>query len=257
MDGAKVWRVTGTLAVVLVMLAAGLQTWSAVVQQRTTTSKSYPVLIHRVRLETGSASVRVFAGGEGQVVVRQRLDWMVRKPVVSAVFDGDVLTVGMHCRQVLPLADFGCGAQIDLEVPAATEVTGSVTSGSISVDGLSGSVRMELTSGVLQLADTSGEVWARATSGLVQASDLSAPRVTARTTSGSVELVFAKAPHAVDVGATSGSVNMTVPKGSRYALSSDVGSGSGRIDPVLEDSTSSDTIHTEVTSGSVTIGPSS
>ncbi|MFI9364663.1 DUF4097 family beta strand repeat-containing protein [Kitasatospora sp. NPDC053057] len=257
MDGAKAWRVTGTLAVVLVMLAAGLQTWSLVAQQQTTTTKPYNVVIHQVRLETGSASVRVHAGREGHVVVSQRLDWMVRKPVVSATFDGDVLTVGMHCRLVLPIADFGCGAEIELEVPAATEVTGSVSSGSVSVEGLSGSVRMHLTSGQLSLVGTSGEVWAQTTSGSVQGTDLSAQRVTAATNSGSMELYFTKAPHAVDARATSGSLTMTVPKGSRYAFSSEVGSGSGQIDPGLADTASPDTIHAAVTSGSVSINPSS
>ncbi|MFH9348247.1 DUF4097 family beta strand repeat-containing protein [Kitasatospora sp. NPDC017646] len=258
MDGAKAWRVTGTLAVVLVMLVAGVQTWSLVVQQQTTSTKPYDVVVHRVRLETGSASVRLRAGRERHVVVRQRLDWTVRKPVVSTTFDDDgVMTVGMHCRQVQPFADLGCGAEIELEVPAATEVTGSVGSGSVDVEGLSGSVRMELTSGQLTLTDTSGEVWAQATSGQVQGTNLSAPRVTARTTSGSVELSFARPPHAVDVRATSGSVNLTLPKGSRYAFSSSVGSGSGGIDPVLADSTSPDTVHAEVDSGSIMIGPSS
>ncbi|HJD84231.1 DUF4097 family beta strand repeat-containing protein [Kitasatospora aureofaciens] len=257
MDGAKAWRITGTLALVLVMLAAGVQTWSLVMQQQTSATKPYDVVIHQVRLETGSASVRLRAGREGHVVVKQRLDWMLRKPVVSATFAGDVLTVGMHCRQVLPFSDFGCGAEIELEVPAATEVTGSVSSGSVSVEGLNGSVRMQLTSGQLSLAHTSGELWAETTSGQVLATDLSAQRVTARTTSGSLELHFTRAPHAVDARATSGAVIMTVPKNSRYAFSSEVGSGSGGIDPALEDSTSPDSIHAQVTSGSLTVGPSS
>ncbi|MBV2153886.1 DUF4097 family beta strand repeat-containing protein [Kitasatospora sp. SUK 42] len=257
MGGAKAWRVTGTLAVVLVMLVAGLQTWSLMVQQQTSSARAYDVAVHRVELETGSASVRLRAGREGHVAVRERLDWMMRKPVVSTTFADGVLTVGMRCRQVLPFADFGCGAEIELEVPAAAEVTGSVSSGSVSVEGLSGSVRLQLTSGELSLVDTSGEVWAQATSGQVRGSNLSAPRVTTRATSGAVELSFAKAPHTVDVRATSGSVIMAVPKDSRYAFSTDVGSGSGRIDPVLADSSSPDTIRAEVTSGSLDIGPSS
>ncbi|MFJ9771880.1 DUF4097 family beta strand repeat-containing protein [Kitasatospora sp. NPDC101157] len=255
MDGAKAWRVTGTLAVVLVMLAAGLQTWSLVVHQQTTSTKPYDVVIHQLRLETGSAAVRVHAGREGHVVVTQRLDWTVRKPVVSSTVVGDVLTVGMRCRQVLPFSDFGCGAEIELEVPAATEVTGSVGSGAVSVEGLSGSVRMELTSGQLSLVDTSGEVWARSTSGELLGTALRAQRVTAATGSGSVELHFAKAPHAVDARATSGSVTVSVPRNSRYAFSSEVGSGSGQIDPALADATSPDTIHAEVTSGSLAVNP--
>ncbi|MET8622899.1 DUF4097 family beta strand repeat-containing protein [Kitasatospora sp. NPDC004669] len=253
MGGGKPWRVTGTLAIVLVMLGAGLQTWSVVAQQRTSTTRAYDVAVHQVRLETGSAQVRVHPGREGHVVVHQRLDWMVRKPVVSTTIVDGVLTVGMHCRLVLPFADFGCGAEIELEVPAATEVTGSVSSGSVYVEGLSGSVRMELTSGELLMVDTSGEVWARATSGVVQGTNLSAQKVDARTTSGSVELTFAKAPHEVDARAVSGSVNMVLPKDSGYTFSTDIGSGSGQIDPALADSNSRNSVHTQVASGSVTI----
>jgi hypothetical protein len=253
--GVKAWRVTGTLAMVLVMLGAGLQTWSMAAQQRTSTTRPYDREIHRVRLETGSAQVRVHPGRDGHVVVHQRLDWLVRKPVVSATFADDVLTVGVHCRKVLPFADFGCGAEIDLEVPAATEVTGSVGSGSVSVEGLSGAVRMELTSGELLLVDTSGEVYAHATSGLVQGTNLSARKVDAATTSGSVQLYFAKAPYDVNAVATSGSVTMSLPKESRYAFTSEVGSGSGGIDPLLADSASPNRIHAAVSSGSVSIYP--
>ncbi|MEU1283677.1 DUF4097 family beta strand repeat-containing protein [Kitasatospora sp. NPDC005856] len=253
--GARGWRAVGTVVIVLVMLGAGLQTWSMAVQQRTSTTRPYDLAIHRLQLETGNASVRVRAGREGRVVVRQSLDWLVRKPVVSTVFDGDVLTVGMRCRQVLPFADFGCGAEIELEVPAATEVSGSVGSGSVQVEGLSGDVRMELTSGQLLLFDTSGDVSLHATSGQVRGTNLSMRRVTAQVVSGSVQLGFAKAPREVDATATSGSVELTVPKGSRYAVSSEIGSGNGRIDPRLADPASPNRVHTAVTSGSITVVP--
>ncbi|MEU9045880.1 MULTISPECIES: DUF4097 family beta strand repeat-containing protein [unclassified Kitasatospora] len=254
---AKAWRVTGTLAAVLVMAVGGLQTWATAAQQQSNSTRSYDdVTIHRLTLETGSASVKVRVGRESRVVVHQRLDWMVRKPVVSTVLADGVVTVGVHCRQILPVADVGCGADLELEVPAATEVTGSVDSGSVQVEGLSGNVDLRLTSGELLLVDTSGDVKAHATSGLIQSADLSARRVEAQTTSGSMELHFAKAPQQVDTRSTSGSLTMTLPKGSRYAFSSDIGSGSGRIDPQLADSGSPNRIHATVTSGSITINPS-
>ncbi|MEU3570426.1 DUF4097 family beta strand repeat-containing protein [Kitasatospora sp. NPDC036755] len=256
MKGAKAWRVTGTVVIVLVMIGAGLQTWSMAVQQRTSTSRPYDRAIHRLQLETGNASVRVRAGREGHVVVRQSLDWLVRKPVVSTVFDGDVLTVGLQCRLVLPLVDLGCGAEIELEVPAATEVSGSVGSGSVQVEGLSGDVRVELTSGQLLLSDTSGNVTVHGTSGLVLGTNLSMGRVAARFTSGSVQLGFARIPREVDATATSGSVELTLPKDSRYAVSSEIGSGSGRIDTELVDSASPNRLHAAVTSGVITVVPS-
>ncbi|MFD4654075.1 DUF4097 family beta strand repeat-containing protein [Kitasatospora sp. NPDC058444] len=254
--GVKGWRLTGTVVIVLVMLGAGLQTWAMAVQQRTSTTRPYDVAIHGVHLETGSASVRVRAGRDGPVVVHQSLDWLVRKPVVSAIVVDGVLNVSMRCRQVLPFADFGCGAEIELEVPAATELSGSVGSGSVQVEGLSGDVRMELTSGQLLLFDTSGDVSAHATSGQVRGTGLSMRRVTAKVGSGSVNLGFAKAPRDVDATATSGSVELTVPKGSRYVVSSEIGSGNGRIDPQLADPAGPNRVHAAVTSGSITVVPS-
>ncbi|MFE6056027.1 DUF4097 family beta strand repeat-containing protein [Kitasatospora sp. NPDC056446] len=253
---AKAWRVAGTTAIVLVMVGGGLQSWSVVAQQQTTADWSHDGPIHRLRLETGNASVKVRAGRDGHVVVHQRLDWMVRKPVVTTVPDGDLLTVGLHCRQVLPVADFGCGAEIEVDVPASTEVSGAVGSGSVRVEGLSGAVDVSLGSGELLLVDTSGDVSARATSGLIQGTNLSARRVDVRTTSGSMELGFARAPERVEARATSGSLTMTVPRDSRYAFSSEVGSGDGRIDPQLADADSPNRIHATVTSGSITVNPS-
>ncbi|MFJ3215157.1 DUF4097 family beta strand repeat-containing protein [Kitasatospora sp. NPDC086801] len=251
--GRKAWWTTGTLALAIVMIGGGLQTWAMVVQQRTTSTQPYNVTIHKLRLDTGSASVRVRAGRDGHVVVRQNLDWMVRKPSVSTTFDGDVLTVGMECRQILPFADFGCGAQIELEVPAGTDVSGQLSSGSVEVRGLSGAVRMDLTSGALNLIGTSGEVYAHVTSGMVQGTDLSSERVDTETTSGSVDLAFSKAPRAVDTRSTSGSVKLTLPRDSRYGFSGDVGSGSRHVDPSLADSASPNRIHGSVTSGSITV----
>ncbi|WP_316521292.1 DUF4097 family beta strand repeat-containing protein [Kitasatospora brasiliensis] len=256
MRGVKAWRVTGTVAIVLVMIIAGIQTWSMAVQQRTGSSWAYDRPIHRVHLATGSASVRVRVGREGHVVVHQRVDWMVRKPMVSTTVVDGVLDVAMQCRLVLPFADFGCGAEFELEVPAATEVTGSITSGDVQVEGLSGEVRMELTSGQLMLTDTSGDVTVHATSGLVRGDKLSAERVTAGMVSGNVNLNFAKAPREVDATATSGAVELTLPKGSRYAISSRIGSGSGQIEPLLQDAASPNRVHAAVTSGSLSITPS-
>ncbi|SOB84298.1 DUF4097 family beta strand repeat-containing protein [Streptomyces sp. 1331.2] len=253
---AKAWRVTGTLAIALVMVAGAGQTWSIVAQQQKSSTRQFDGPIHRLRLETGSASVRVRAGREDHVVVHQRLDWMGREPEVSLTPVGDQLTVGLHCRLILPALDLGCGAEIEVEVPAATQVSGAVSSGSVQVEGMSGNVDVRLTSGQLMLVDTSGDVTAHTTSGMIQGTNLSSRRVTAETTSGSMELNFTKPPQQVETRATSGSVNMTLPRGSRYAFTGETGSGSGGIDPQLTDSASPNRIHATVTSGSVSINPS-
>ncbi|MEE1787899.1 DUF4097 family beta strand repeat-containing protein [Streptomyces sp. SP17BM10] len=250
---AATWRIIGSLSLAFVLVMGASQTLGLVARQQTTAEKTYDhVVVRKLQLATGSASVRVRAGEDGRVVVRRNLNYTFRAPRFSTVIEGDVLSVAVSCRQPLPF--LGCGAEIELDVPQGTEVSGSVDSGSVDVADLSGEVRLDATSGALYLRRLSGEVRARTTSGMVEGTELTAARVEASTTSGSVELDFVRAPHAVDVSTSSGSATMTLPKGSRYAFSGQVGSGSRSIDPDLADASSPDSLHASVTSGSLRIG---
>ncbi|MGV9264355.1 DUF4097 family beta strand repeat-containing protein [Kitasatospora sp. NPDC003701] len=255
MRGGRGWRVTGTLALAFVVVFGAVQTWAMVVQQKTVSERTYRVPVTRVELDTGTAAVRIRPGAPGRVLVKQYLDWTVRKPSVSAVFDGDVLTVRMRCNQLLPVVDVGCDALIDLEVPAETSVSGGGTSGSMEVRDLTGDVRLSATSGAIQLSGLSGQVYARTTSGQLTGTGLTSPRVEARAYSGEVDLAFVRPPHLVDIGATSGSVSLGLPKGSRYAFDAGGGSGSGNrhIDPELADAAGSDTVRVVTTSGEVRV----
>ncbi|MEV7025251.1 DUF4097 family beta strand repeat-containing protein [Kitasatospora sp. NPDC093558] len=250
---AAPWRTIGALTVAFVVVMGASQTLGLVANRQTTEEKTYEhVVVRKLQLATGSASVRVRAGREGRVVVRRNLNYTFRAPQVSTAVEGDVLVVGVACRQPLPF--FGCGAEIELDVPRGTEVSGSVDSGSVDVADLSGEVRLDATSGALYLHRLSGEVHTKTTSGMVQGTELTSARVEASSTSGSVELDFTKAPHAVDLSTVSGSATMTVPKDSRYAFSGQVGSGSRSIDPTLADASSPDSLHASVVSGSLRIG---
>ncbi|MEV0531795.1 DUF4097 family beta strand repeat-containing protein [Kitasatospora sp. NPDC050463] len=254
MRGGRGWQVTGTLALAFVVVFGAVQTWAMVVQQKAVSEHSYQVPVTRVELDTGTAAVRIRPGAPGRVLVKQFLDWTVRKPTVSTVFEGDVLTVRMRCNQLLPAVDVGCDALIDLEVPAATSVSGGGTSGSMEVRDLTGDVRLSATSGAIRLSGLSGQVYARTTSGQVAADGLGSTRVEARAFSGEIRLGFVRPPHLVDVGATSGSVSLVLPKGSRYAFDYNGGVGGERhIDPELGDTASADTVRVVTTSGEVRI----
>ncbi|MEV6973856.1 DUF4097 family beta strand repeat-containing protein [Kitasatospora sp. NPDC093806] len=246
------WKVFGTLALTVTLVVGAVQTWAMAVQQRTDSERTYPVAVTRVRLDTGSAVVTIRPGSEGRVVVRQHLDWMIRKPVVSALFDQDGLEVRMRCNQVLPVTDLGCGALIELEVPAGVAVEGKQSSGVIDLAGLTGAVDLASTSGEVRLAGLSGPVTVRSTSGSVRGSELSSAKLDVAATSGSVELGFLVPPHNVDIGVTSGSVTMALPTGSRYDF--DGGSAPrGRIDPTLADHSSPYKVRISVSSGTVSV----
>ncbi|MDY0816005.1 DUF4097 family beta strand repeat-containing protein [Kitasatospora purpeofusca] len=250
--GHRGWRVFGTLALVVVMLIGAVQTWAMAVQQQTRSERTYGVAVTKVRLDTGRATVRIKPGQEGQVVVRQSLNWVVRMPVVSALFDQDELNVRMLCNQVFAVGDLGCGAVIELEVPPGVAVTGRQSSGNIDIAGVTGEIGLVSTSGEVRLADVSGPLTVRTTSGTVYGQRLTSPRADVAATSGSVKLDFVTEPSAVDIGVTSGSVSLGLPRGSRY----DFEGGSaprGGIDPALADRSSPHKVRISVSSGSVSV----
>ncbi len=250
--GQRGWRVLGTLALVVTLLTGAVQTWGMAVQQQTRSEKSYEVAVARVRLDTGRATVRIRPGREGRVVVGQSLNWMIKKPVVAALFDQGELDVRMTCNQSLPISDFACGAVIELEVPPGVAVTGRQSSGSIDIAGVTGAIDLVSTSGEVRVADVSGPLTVRTTSGSVRGSRLRSPSADVAATSGSVELGFRTTPSAVDIGVTSGAVLLGLPSGSRY----DFEGGTvprGGIDPTLADRSSPHKVRISVSSGSVSI----
>ncbi|WP_380285049.1 DUF4097 family beta strand repeat-containing protein [Kitasatospora purpeofusca] len=248
------WRVLGTLALTVVLVVGAVQTWAMAVQQQRRSELSYPVAVTKVRLDTGNATVRIRPGEEGRVVVRQYLNWMIRMPVVSALFDQDQLDIRMHCNQVLPVSDLGCGAQIELDVPPGVAVTGKQSNGSIEVSGVRGEINLLSTSGTVALADVSGPVTVRTTSGSLRGSRLTSSSVNAAATSGSIDVGFAAAPRTVDIGVTSGSVVLGLPRGSRYDFDGGVSPlARGGIDPTLADRSSPNKIRISLSSGSLTV----
>ncbi|MFD9687730.1 DUF4097 family beta strand repeat-containing protein [Kitasatospora sp. NPDC059088] len=248
----KAWRITGVLTVVFVVVMGGAQTLALVARQSRTEQQTFVTAVHKLQLATSSASVRIRPGVEGRVVVRKNLDWTVSEPRVRADVVGDTMTVGVECRRSLPF--YNCGASIELEVPAGTEVAGTVTSGAVEVSDLSGAVRLDGTSGSILLHGLSGPVRARTTSGMTQGRDLSSARAEVSSTSGSVDLTFRSAPQDVKVSTGSGSVTVRVPKDSRYRINGGTGSGSSSIDPALGDAASGRSLEADVGSGSLDIG---
>ncbi|MFB6893329.1 DUF4097 family beta strand repeat-containing protein [Kitasatospora sp. NPDC056327] len=250
--GRAGWRLIGTLVLVVALLFGAGQTWGMAVHQEVHVERTYPVAVTGLRLDTGRATVRIRPGKEGQVVVRQRLDWIVRKPVVSALFDQHRLDLRMYCNQVLPVSDLGCGAVIELEVPPGIEVSGKQSSGSIDIAGTTGGIDLLSTSGEVVLTEVSGPLAVRTTSGSVRGRQLAVPTVTAGATSGSVQLGFVEPPRSVDIGVTSGAVVLGLPRGSRYDFEGGTAPRGG-IDPALADRSSPNKIRVSVSSGSVSV----
>ncbi|WP_031068001.1 DUF4097 family beta strand repeat-containing protein [Streptomyces sp. NRRL WC-3742] len=249
----RIWRITGVVTVLVVLVTGAGQTLAVVAKQERVEDTVYPVAVHRIQLVTGSASVRIRPGSDGQVLLTKTLDWTVSEPKVKVdVSAAGVMNVDVQCRRQLSF--YNCGAQIDLKVPPGVEVGGLVTSGSVELEDLTGPVALEGTSGAINLNRLTGPVHARTTSGMVQGSELKSNRVEATSDSGSVQLDFATAPANVNATTNSGSVTVTLPRDSHYRINSRTGSGSSQIDGSLGDASSPNSLVAAVGSGSLQIG---
>ncbi|MFF1868649.1 DUF4097 family beta strand repeat-containing protein [Kitasatospora herbaricolor] len=249
----RVWRLAGGLGMAVVLVLGGSQAWAALVQQHTSSVKEYQRAARVLVLDTGRATVRIEPGRSDRVVVRTDLDWTLRQPEVSMLWEDDVLRVSVSCNRLLDTGRFGCGTRLDVQVPADTRVTGRNSSGHTEVRGLTGDVQLRTTSGSVRLAGLTGRLTVGSTSGVVRGEGLTSRAVEVDTASGTVDLAFAAAPDSVVASSTSGSLSLTVPAGSRYRFSGSAGSGGRSIDPVLADSGSPRTIEGSTTSGSMTV----
>ncbi|MFJ9695465.1 DUF4097 family beta strand repeat-containing protein [Kitasatospora sp. NPDC101183] len=253
MRAVRIWRITGVVTVLFVLLMGAGQTLAVVAKQQRQEDRVFTAEVHKLQLSTGSSGVSVRAGAPGRVVLHKNLDWTVSEPKVRADVDASgVMTLDVRCRRELPF--YNCGAQLELEVPAGTEVAGEVTSGSVTLEGLTGPVDLGGTSGAIYLNGLSGEVRARTSSGMVQGTALRSGKVEVSTASGAVDLGFATAPRDAKVSTGSGAASVTLPQGSHYRISGRSGSGGSTIDPALGDATSPNSLTADVGSGSLDIG---
>ncbi|WP_354640240.1 DUF4097 family beta strand repeat-containing protein [Kitasatospora camelliae] len=234
----------------------GVAGWAYLVHQQSVIERPpYRVPISRLELDSVSAAVRIEPGPPGQVSIRQSLGWTWRRPVVAMIWEGDVLKVSVRCHRLFGLDDLGCDAELDIRLPAETEVTGSSTSGITQLRDLTGPISLKTGTGFIDLARVSGPIAVQAKSGRIQGSELFSARVEASTSSGPIELGFAHAPDAVTAIASSGPLTLSMPPGTRYKINGHSSSGSRSIDPTLADTSSPHVLDVVTSSGSVTINP--
>lgn len=147
-----------------------------------------------------------------------------------------------------------CQVGLVIRAPAGVAVRVAVGSGSVAIAGMTGPVRAVASSGSIQLTALSGPIWATTASGSIAASDLRSARVVAVVGSGQLTLGFAAPPEAMALSVGSGVAAVTVPRGSRYVLSSQRGSGLLTIAPGLGQGHAARAITVLVDTGRVRIG---
>jgi Putative adhesin len=222
--------------------------------------------------DTEKAKVTEIAidGGSGDVVVTtsaaattsiKRVVEHSADPGPSYRMVGNVLHIETRCGP-------RCSVSYEIQAPAGVAVTGGLTSGDLGLTGVgrtdvtlhsgdivvrgaTGTVKARSTSGDITVIDAKGGVTLQATSGDVHALNVSGGPVSARTTSGEVE-VRALVPTGVTAQATSGDVDVTVPPG-KYRLLTSTGSGDTNVTGIINDPTATNVLDVRARSGDVTV----
>ncbi|MFC5744102.1 DUF4097 family beta strand repeat-containing protein [Actinomadura rugatobispora] len=245
---------------------------------RETRSHTLTGTFPELRVHGDSGRLEVVGTDSPRVKVVEYLSWSNpnNKPrTVRAVRDG-TLTLETKCSRTV-IGYNACGAGYRVEVPRSTTVDLRTDSGSLRVDGLTGSV-MKLhsdsgsvnaenvradslsataNSGKVKVSGRADSAELRSDSGAIEADGLQAKRVTARANSGGVRLHLASVPDSVDIDNDSGSVKVllpTVDKGYAFILRTD--SGARNISPALrQDSSSPHRVRISNDSGAINISP--
>jgi hypothetical protein len=169
----------------IVLLAGALRLVVLLFVNRSTETLEFRGPVHAVEITLARGEVTVRGVADANPRVRRRLRHGLRRPNVEESVDDGVLRLTVMSGIV----------QYEVDVPrrAAILVNGSNTSA--TVIGVTGPVEL------------------RSSAGSLEGRALSARAVRAVTSEGSIRLSFDSAPDSVDVSATSGSVELSLPDG--------------------------------------------
>jgi hypothetical protein len=215
--------------------------------------------VGQIVLDGGSGDVDVTTGA----VTETRITRIVHSstdPGTSYTLTGSQLHLGSSCGH-------NCRVSYQIEAPAGVSVTGELSSGAVSLDGV-GAVDVHVTSGDILIRNATGAVKAWATSGEITVTDSKGP-ATLEATSGDVHVINAAGPVAVKassgevdvklavpasvtVAVSSGDVAVTVPQGS-YRVRTGTSSGDVETPGITNDASSKNVLDMRTSSGDVTV----
>jgi hypothetical protein len=243
-----VWIALAAATALVVVAPALLAALGRAVRQTSASVTPYHHVIRELRLDMDGAAVSVGPGPDGEARVYKTLRWSLDRPGVTETLVDDVLFVTFRCGGTDVLG--GCGADIDVQVPAGTRVSAVSGSGEITVRGLTGDLDLRTGSGEISVAGSRGRLRLLARSGAITGTGLASPKTSARVSSGSLDLRYTEPPGAVDASAGSGTAKIIVPPGSRYRVRAATGSGSTHLNPAVADEDAAGSISVRSGSGS-------
>lgn len=229
-----VWIVLALATALVVVAPVALTAFGRAVRRTATSMTPYPRPIREVRLDVGNAEITVGPGSDGGARVYKDLHWGLSKPELTESVVDDVLFVTFRCPGPDRLG-IGCGADIDVQVPAGARVSAVSGSGSIDVRGVTGDLDLRTGSGEIDVAGARGRLRLLARAGTINGRALASAKTQADVSSGTLDLRYAEPPGSVDASAGSGTVKIIVPPGSRYRVAGWTGAGNAHLNPAVYD----------------------
>ncbi|MCP2340283.1 DUF4097 family beta strand repeat-containing protein [Actinomadura rupiterrae] len=195
-----------------------------------------------VRLDgigAGSVTVR---GGASKPALARTIQYSGSRP------DGPTHRV---TGGVLVLSGCGrhCSVSYTLDLPAGLPVSGDTSNGSVRLTRV-GQVNVTTHSGSIQLDGVTGSVTAHTSNGRIEGRGLSGDAIEARTSNGSISLTPAK-PQSIRAKTTNGSITLTVPAGPYQVVAHS--SNSGRDIRIPNDPSARNHLDLTTSNGHITV----
>lgn len=231
---ARLLRRSGATLLVAAAAATALTGCDRMEGTRLTYDDTVKVKVGEIVVNGASGDVTVRASAIGETRIRRIVRSNGDDPGESYTVSGTTLTVDTNCGS-------DCRASYEIEAPTGVAVRGELQSGNLTLFGVA-SADVSVNSGEIDLQGVTGAAKARATSGSITATALRGPAtfevtsgdiqardllgggaVRAEASSGSVDLRLAQ-PASVTARVSSGDIDLEVPAGS-YTVKQRTGDG--------------------------------
>ncbi|WP_269854248.1 DUF4097 family beta strand repeat-containing protein [Streptomyces sp. RPT161] len=181
--------------------------------------------VHRLVIEGHTGEVRVTGGGS-TVSVTERQNYKSAPPHTTHTTTDGTLTLGYDCHD--------CGVDYDVRVPTGTTVAVTANTGDVSITSIG------------------GPVTASTDTGTVTGDQLATSQAHLTSETSDVRATFTHAPATVYATSQTGSVEVTVPRGTPYAVQASSQTGKVHIGVPRADN-NSHTITAKAETGDVTV----
>jgi hypothetical protein len=226
------WLVLGS-AVLLVVAATAMGIWWFT--SRETVNSPYRVFgaVSAIELDVGTADVEITGGAAAAVEVDRTAEFAFgRPPEHTRALEGDVLTLTSSCPDTVIGT---CHAVYRITVGDNVQVNVRTSSGSVRIDELNGSARIETGSGAIAVDGFCGfQLIATSESGNVSGTAGCSPdRMELRSSSGDVRATVPAGRYRVDANSDSGAAqvrNLVPTEDSPFAVQAISGSGDVTVD---------------------------